>query len=844
MVYGGDSAHPSGDEFQLFGASSSATEANSQASCTEAATFSLLARRFTGGGSGTNDVRFRVNGANGNQLASIVGAGYAEDSVNTDVLAAGDLFNLTAIDTGTDPTTIQFAKANVEFTSGHGNFHGSCAPLAVIFDVGAAVRFIPLGGQLAADGGVTEADQQWRNRGYTSVEAIQVRVTANARLNDSVFRLRVNGANAGTAITFAAGATGLQTVTGMGVALADGDLVCMSVDLGTGVEDLTVSFVAATFKSTSNKSETWAASPGGVVRAASATPRYHKPGGDFGDNTALTEANARIKVGFAARISNLRTYVSANTYTGDATLKLFVNGTAQITTTITASTTGWFENSVDTFDIDDNDEVCWEIDEGTSGSATFRSCGMTFSETSVTVTPGTVERGHEHATVLMLKNLALQASEYGHEALSVSLTQVHNLVSQSSEYGHETAATVALKNLMSDAGEYGYEAQGTQLTKNIALQDSEYGHEVLSVLLSRNLVPQVGEYDYQIADTFARKNIASQDSEYGYEATFPGNLIQIHIVVPRGNEHDYEASSVPVLRNLISQASEYGYEITGVLPTPPEVGAQDSEYGHESLSVSLTQVHNLVAQASEYGYEALSVLVSRNLSPAFSEYGHEFGAAQILKIIAAQASEYGYEDVPPGLIQLHSLAPAISDYGYEFGISQALKNVISQASEYGQEVSSVTLSINVVIAQASEYGYEAGSVSLISNVRAQAGEYGHESVFLGNLIQVHVVGVQSSEFVYAADAGRLIKDIRAIAAEFGYEAVFTGNLTQQHVLRPVRGIYGKEFTFPGNLIQVHTVGVLTPEFAHELKSVLLRHFQSRQTPKDRLIRVRERTTLN
>lgn len=744
MVYGGDSAHPSGDEFQLFGASSSATEANSQASCTEAATFSLLARRFTGGGSGTNDVRFRVNGANGNQLASIAGAGYAEDAVNTDVLAAGDLFNLTAIDTGTDPTTIQFAKANVQFTSGHGNFHGSCAPLGVIFDVASAVRFVPLGGQLAVDGDATEANQQWRNRGYTSVEAIQVRVTGNARLNDSVFRLRINGANAGTAITFAAGATGLQTVTGMGVALADGDLVCMSVDLGTGVEDLTVSFVAATFKSTSNKSETWTASPGGVVRAASATPRYHKPGGDFGDNSALTEANARIKVGFAARISNLRTYVSANTYTGNATLKLFVNGTAQITTTITASTTGWFENSVDTFDIDDNDEVCWEIDEGTSGSATFRSCGMTFAETSVTI--------------------AAQASEYGYEAVSPgSLTQIHSLAPAISDYGYEFGISKALKNVISQASEYGYEAQGT----------------------------------------FARKNIASQNSEYGYEVTFPGNLIQIHIVVPTGNEHGYEASSVPVLRNLISQASEYGYEITGVLPTPPEVGAQDSEYGHESLSVGLTQVHNLVAQASEYGHEALSVLVSRNLSPALSEYGYEFGAAQILKTIAAQASEYGYEVVPLGsLTQIHSLAP--------------------QASEYGQEASSVTLSANMVIAQASEYGYGAGSVSL-----------------------VHVVGVQSSGFVYAADAVRLIKDIRAIAAEYGYEAVFTGNLKQQHVLRPARGIYGKEFTFSGNLIQGHTVEVGSyAEFAHEIKSVLLRHFQSRQTPKDRLIRVRERTTLN
>lgn len=367
----------SGDEFNLFGSGArTATEANAQVSCTEDAVFSGLGARITAGGSGTNNFRFRDAGADGSQLATRAGTGNCEDTTNTDTLTAGDLFNIAYTDTGTN-STVSWAKMNVEMASGHGNFHGSMNPNGAIFDVASSTRYIGLSGSLFADGQATEAFVGLKMRGYATQAALQVRVTANARTNNSVFKNRIAGADGSATITFAAGVTGLVEVTGLTDAIADGDVVSTSIALLTGVEDLTVTFVIGTFKSTSNKSEIWSSHDAGLARAASATANYHPIGGRlFVD----TDANNRIKPGFAGIVTNLRCYLSANTYGANATLKLMQNGSAVITTTITASGgAAWYENTSDTVTFTDTDEFSYEIVGGTSGSITIRTIGMTFA---------------------------------------------------------------------------------------------------------------------------------------------------------------------------------------------------------------------------------------------------------------------------------------------------------------------------------------------------------------------------------------------------------------------------------------------------------------------------------
>ncbi|WP_374312432.1 hypothetical protein [Dongia sp.] len=386
LIGGNNASVASGSETNFFGALSNSTESNCQYSATEGADFTGLGVRIASGGSGSNTVQFRKNGANGQNVVSRTGAGTAEDTTHTDTLSAGDLFNLAMTDTGTTPN-FRWFRANVQFASGHGCFHAAAS--VATCDVPSSTRYLPISGTLVADGQATIANVQWKNRGYTSLEAFQIFVNSNLRLNDSVFSVNINGVDVGTPITFGAGATGLQTVTGMGISLADGDLICISMTLGAGLEDLVLFRTGATLKSTNNNSDAVCGSAFGSSITASGTPTYVTAAGSL--LNLSDEANQRVKVGFAARIKNLRCYLSANTYSANATLKLMVNGSAVITTTITASGgAGWYENSSDYYDIDDNDEISYEIVGGTSGSITVHSIGVTFAEIPAS---GPVQKG-------------------------------------------------------------------------------------------------------------------------------------------------------------------------------------------------------------------------------------------------------------------------------------------------------------------------------------------------------------------------------------------------------------------------------------------------------------------
>jgi hypothetical protein len=368
----------SGEEWLIAANFNGTAEANVQYQATEEATFTGLRGEIASGNDVSATFRFRNNGVGGNQSVVIAGTGaFEEDAGVSDTVSAGNVFNAAYTDTGTD-SVVRTLAINVEFASGHGNFHGASGSSNLIMDVASATRYLPIHGTCAADGTATIANAQFKVREYTSLEAFQVRIIANARLNDSVFSVNVNGTDVGTAITFATTVTGLQVVTGMGISLSPGDLVCISMTLGAGVEDLSFGFCGVTMKSTANASAAGYATQAGTARAASATSDYYS----FGQGTTTVQTSAAVKVGFAARCKNLRCYLSANTYTADATLKLFVNGVdSGLTTVVTAGGgAGWYENTADTFDIDDNDVVSFEIVGGTSGSITIHQIWVSFEE--------------------------------------------------------------------------------------------------------------------------------------------------------------------------------------------------------------------------------------------------------------------------------------------------------------------------------------------------------------------------------------------------------------------------------------------------------------------------------
>jgi hypothetical protein len=379
IVGAANTASASGTFLHVGGGAAASTEIQTEYAVTHDCVFSSLRRNIPTGGSGTNTCQFRKNGSNGSLVATGTGTGAAADTTHTDSLVAGDVFSLAITDDGTDPL-YRHVSMNVEFDTGTGTFFRNSSGSAQVFDVASATRFIPIAGGLQTDGTATEANAQFKIRGYSLVDAFQVRVDSNARVTDTIFKLRINGSDvAASSITVGAGVTGLFMVTGINQALADGDLICAAIVTDTGVEDLTLNFIGATLLSSAGATELWTGNVNGVARTASATPDYYVPGGTLFSRATTTGTD--IITGFAADCTGLRLFVSANTYTGAATLKLFVNNVdSGFTTTINAGATGWIENTTDTETILATDEICWEIVGGTSGSMTVTAIGMTLEQ--------------------------------------------------------------------------------------------------------------------------------------------------------------------------------------------------------------------------------------------------------------------------------------------------------------------------------------------------------------------------------------------------------------------------------------------------------------------------------
>lgn len=363
-------------KYCLWGGNASGAELNYQAQATEAVTFSDFGFRIISGGSGSNSLRMRQNGAFANIIASRTGTGTAFDNTNTDSMVSTDLFNLLSTVGGTSPN-YGWIKSCVTFASGHGNFHGGSLSGGANYTANSTTTFQGYGGQLVAGGLASETTAGWEARGYDSQASLQVRVLTNARTTDTIVKNRIGGNDGTASITIGAGLTGIFTATGLTDAITEGQTVNASVTTGTGLgETLAITFVAATFKSTGLKSQTFLASSGSS-RAASGTEDFLQIGGRL-TFQSMTEAQARLAPGFAGIATNLSIFFLTNPYTGAATFTLYKNGVAAVQISIPAGQTGWARDLNTQVPFISTDEFSFGIVGGTANTATIPMMGMTF----------------------------------------------------------------------------------------------------------------------------------------------------------------------------------------------------------------------------------------------------------------------------------------------------------------------------------------------------------------------------------------------------------------------------------------------------------------------------------
>ena len=119
----------------------------------------------------------------------------------------------------------------------------------------------------------------------------------------------------------------------------------------------------------------------GAAQAAAAATQYY-PATNGGSGSALTnEALLQIRYAVAGTFSNLQWYVESNSLSGVATSRLRKNGAnVNLSISVTAGTTGFFEDAINTDTISANDFMSISrVAPAGSGTSTWGSGGLTYN---------------------------------------------------------------------------------------------------------------------------------------------------------------------------------------------------------------------------------------------------------------------------------------------------------------------------------------------------------------------------------------------------------------------------------------------------------------------------------
>lgn len=352
--------------------------------------------------------RFRKNAANGNQTFSVGSSatGQFQDLVNTDTVTAGDLVDYSTVSGGTSgtmspqtttftfdtstSTTLSSTRIAITNISGQDTYTGA-----------STTYFQPICGYFPATTTSTEASSQVKMQYSGTFKNLAVRLQSNSRTTTTTIRLRKNGANGNLTVAFGSTVSGLLEDTSNSDAVTGGtDLICFSMVNGTGTLAIIYSFISVEFQNTTDPGLGLIALTNPLRGALGRTNTYYQQiGGFFDPTTSEPEAQSQIKVAEAWKFKGLAINAPVNGITsGNTTITLRKNGAdTTLVASVTASTTGWFQDTTHSETVAVGDLVNYKIIIGTgSGTQTCTIAGMTMTTemagtvTTITMTPNAV----------------------------------------------------------------------------------------------------------------------------------------------------------------------------------------------------------------------------------------------------------------------------------------------------------------------------------------------------------------------------------------------------------------------------------------------------------------------
>lgn len=362
----------------------------------------LFVNISSNGIAGLCTVGTRNNGSDGNMSVSIgVGqTGQFEDNTHTDTITAGNKYNYKKVTGGGGfGGTLVQKSYSVVFTptSNTAMKHSSTGRNPVI-NTASTTFYLPLSG----DGNVettTEVSDQINVNSPGTLKNLHLYISANARTTSTTFGSRVNGGAGNLSVSVGATSTGDFEDTSNSDSIALDDEVNYYCTTGTGTENLTWHILASVFETTNNKFMMIGANS--TAFSLGTTQQYFS----FGQGVATTvESEARADMNVYVSLTNLFVHISSNTHTGTKTILLRKNGVdGNNIVSISASSTGVFEDttSIDIFSPDD--EFCLTHSGGTSGASVLTIFGITCENTQISVATymQRIEKVHSQKTYVV-----------------------------------------------------------------------------------------------------------------------------------------------------------------------------------------------------------------------------------------------------------------------------------------------------------------------------------------------------------------------------------------------------------------------------------------------------------
>lgn len=243
----------------------------------------------------------------------------------------------------------------------------------------ATTLYYSSGSSTTMQGNVTEANRQPIRRTPGSASKMYIGVLANDLITPSTLRFRKNSADGSQVVSVPAATSGRFQDAANFDTILDGDLAGYQIITGAAGTTFRFSNIIHIFNSSINTSQRLVAQIGNAISVDEPYPLTSADSGSFAGNDTRIYGNG-------GTFKNMAIFVPTNTRDGTLVVNLRnAGGLLTPTVTIPASTTGLFEDLVNSYTAVATDLIKWSADiSGASGSVTIATISIDFETTDRT----------------------------------------------------------------------------------------------------------------------------------------------------------------------------------------------------------------------------------------------------------------------------------------------------------------------------------------------------------------------------------------------------------------------------------------------------------------------------